>query len=265
MRIDLTGKIALVTGSTAGIGFAIAAGLARAGARVAVNGRTGMRVDKAARAIEHVVADADVIRAPADLTTEDGRAALARLVPRADILVNNLGIYDTADFLEIDDAAWLAFFETNVMTGVRTTRAYLPGMLAEGWGRIVFVSSESGINIPVPMIHYGMTKAAQLAIARGLAKRTAGTDITVNAVLPGPTRSEGVDASLARMVRSGAAVDIDDAGDKFVRERRPSSIIGRVAEPEEVASMVVYACSPQASATTGAALRVEGGIVETPF
>ncbi len=265
MHIDLAGKTALVTASTAGIGRATALGLARAGAQVAVNGRTVERVEAAARAIEAAVAGAEVLRAPGDLTVAAERSALFEALPEVDILVNNLGIYEPAEFDAVDDDAWRRFFEVNVLTGVQASRAYLPGMMARGWGRVVFISSESAINIPAEMIHYGMTKTAQLAIARGLAKHAAGTGVTVNAVLPGPTASEGLQAMLEDMVARGAARDLKEAGDQLVEDLRPSSLIRRMAEPEEVANLVVYVCSPQASATTGAALRVEGGIVDTPF
>ena len=259
MRIDLGGRRAVVSGSTGGIGLAIACGLAAAGAQVVVNGRGEGRVQTAVDAVRQAVPGAAVEGVAADLATAAGAEALIRQAPAADILVNNMGIYDVKPFAEITDADWQLFFDTNVMSGVRLSRHYLPRMVARGWGRVVFISSESGLNIPKEMIHYGMTKTAQLAISRGLAESVAGTGVTVNAVLPGPTLSEGVTAMLSRM--TGDGVDMDEAGRRFVAQHRPTSLIGRLASVEEVANMVVYACSPQASATSGAALRVEGGVV----
>lgn len=262
MRIDLSGKTAIVTGSTAGIGFAIAQGLAAAGASVVLNGRTQERVDEAMARLNDAVPGADIQGVAADLATADGCETLLGQVPAADILVNNLGIFNAQDFFETPDEEWQRFFEVNVLSGVRVSRAYVPGMLEKNWGRVVFLSSESGINIPEDMIHYGFTKSANLSVSRGLAKRLAGTGVTVNAVLPGPTLSDGV----MDLLRAGAeknGIGIEQAGNAFVKAKRPSSIIQRVATPEEVANMVVYVCSPQASATTGAALRVEGGIVDT--
>ena len=254
MRIDLSGRRAVVTGSTAGIGLGIAQGLAAAGAAVTLNGRTEQRVQKAVDAVLARTPAASVHGVAANLSTADGVAVFLRQVQAADILVNNLGIFKQAPFAEIADAEWLRFFETNVLSGVRMSRAYLPGMVAAGWGRVVFISSESGLNIPKEMIHYGMTKTAQLAISRGLAESVANTGVTVNAVLPGPTLTEGT----GMMMNGG---DPDEAGRKFVKEMRPTSLIGRMATAEEVANMVVYVCSPQASATSGAALRVDGGVV----
>ncbi|MFG1393983.1 SDR family NAD(P)-dependent oxidoreductase [Xanthobacter agilis] len=259
MKIDLSGKRALVTGSTSGIGFAIAKGLAAAGAEVVVNGRKAEAVADAVAALKGVGA---AIGAVADVSTAEGCAALVAEVPRVDILVNNVGIYDTGDFFETDDAVWQQYFDVNVMSGVRLSRAYLPAMAAQGWGRVVFLSSESGLAIPADMIHYGFTKTANLSVSRGLAKRMAGTGVTVNAVLPGPTLSEGV-AAMVKDAAEKAGISLEAAATAFVKAQRPSSIIGRVATPEEVANMVVYACSREASATTGAALRVEGGIVDT--
>lgn len=262
MKIDLSGKIALVTGSTAGIGLAIAKGLAGSGARVVVNGRHHDSVERGVAAVLAAVPGADVIGAAADVSNAQGCAALVEAVPQVDILVNNTGIFEPKDFFETPDADWIRFIETNVMSGVRLSRAYMPAMLKADWGRIVFISSESGLNIPKEMIHYGMTKTAQLAIARGLAELTAGTGVTVNSVLPGPTRSEGVEEFIAAMARdAGVSVDAMAAG--FVKEHRPSSLLQRFASVEEVANMVVYACSKEASATNGAALRVEGGIVRS--
>ncbi|WP_175717104.1 SDR family NAD(P)-dependent oxidoreductase [Burkholderia anthina] len=262
MHIDLKGKTAVVTASTAGIGLAIAEGLAHAGARVVVNGRSDKSVDAALALLRTAVPGADVDGVAADLSGADGVARITQHTPEADILVNNAGIYGLKAFFDIDDDEWEHYFQTNVMSGVRLARHYLKGMLARNTGRIVFISSESGLNIPVDMIHYGFTKTAQLAIARGLAKLAAGTNVTVNSVLPGPTMSEGVRA-LLKATADETGRSIDDVAVDFVRSERASSIIRRPATTEEVANLVVYVCSPQASATTGAALRVDGGVVDT--
>ncbi|WP_375461147.1 SDR family NAD(P)-dependent oxidoreductase [uncultured Enterovirga sp.] len=261
MRIDLSGRTAVVTGSTEGIGFASAAGLAAAGARVVVNGRKPDGVERAVATLREQASGADVIGVAADVGSPEGCAELVRQAPEADILVNNTGVYGPQPFFEIDDAEWERFFQVNVMSGVRLSRALMPGMLQRGWGRIVFVSSESGVNIPADMIHYGFTKTAMLSVSRGLAKLGAGKDVTVNAVLPGPTLTPGVSAMLESAAKE-AGTSVEEAGAAFVKAHRSNSIIGRLASPEEVANMIVYACSPQASATTGAALRVEGGILE---
>jgi NAD(P)-dependent dehydrogenase (short-subunit alcohol dehydrogenase family) len=263
MDLQLTGKRALITGSTAGIGYAIAASLAREGAQVILNGRTQAGVDAA---LESLLADTGVsgLGFAGDLGEAAVCTALAAAYPDVDILVNNLGIFDTQPFEDIPDADWLRFFEVNVMAGVRLARAYLPAMRARDWGRIVFISSESAINIPAEMVHYGMTKTAQLAVARGLAESLAGTGITVNSVLPGPTRSRGVAGFLAKMAAE-AGQPVADIEREFFTRARPSSLIRRFAEPAEVAAMVTYIVSPLASATTGAALRVDGGIVRNPF
>jgi NAD(P)-dependent dehydrogenase (short-subunit alcohol dehydrogenase family) len=262
MKIDLTNRTAVVTGSTVGIGFAIAKGLAAAGAKVVVNGRKQAAVDAALAALKQAVPAAAVRGVAADLGTAEGCAALVQAAPAADILVNNVGIFGPQDFFAIPDREWTRFFEVNVMSGVRLSRAYLPGMVERNWGRVVFLSSESGLNIPADMIHYGFTKTAVLAISRGLAKRLAGTGVTVNAVLPGPTLSEGVEAMLKESAEK-SGLSMADAAAAFVKANRPSSIIQRTATVDEVANMVVYAVSPQASATTGAALRVDGGVVDT--
>lgn len=262
MKIDLGGKTAIVTGSTAGIGFAIAKGLAETGAAVVVNGRKRDAVDKAMESIGRAVPGADLRGVAADLGSAAGCDALVAAAPTADILVNNVGIFGPQDFFETPDAEWARFLEVNVMSGVRLSRAYLPGMEKQGWGRVVFLSSESGLNIPVEMIHYGVTKTANLAVSRGLAKRMAGTGVTVNAVLPGPTLSDGVAAMLEADAANGGQT-VAEAATAFVRAHRSSSIIQRAASVEEVANMVVYVCSTQASATTGAALRVDGGVVDT--
>jgi len=262
MKIDLTSKTAVVTGSTAGIGHAIAKGLAEAGATVVVNGRKPEAVDAAVKAIRDAVPGSEVRGVAADLGTAEGATALVAAVPSPDILVNNVGIFGPQDFFEIPDEEWTRFFEVNVMSGVRLSRAYAQGMAERGWGRIVFLSSESGLNIPADMIHYGFTKTAALSVSRGLAKRLAGTGVTVNAVLPGPTLSEGVAEMLKEEVAKTGHT-LEEAGAAFVKANRPTSIIQRAATVEEVANMVVYACSKQASATTGAALRVDGGVVDT--
>lgn len=257
MKIDLSGKIAIVTGSTEGIGFAIAKGLAEAGAKVVVNGRTDAKVDAA---VTRLGGSARGISA--DLGTTEGHATLVAAEPEADIVVSNLGIFQPADFFDTDDMVWDRHWQVNVMAGVRLARAYLPGMEAKGWGRFLLLGSESAFNIPVEMIHYGVTKTADVALARGLAKRMAGTGVTVNSVLPGPTLSEGVAAMLEEeRARSGRS--IEEVAADFVTTHRSSSIIRRAATVEEVANMVVYLASPQAAATTGAALRVDGGVIDT--
>jgi NAD(P)-dependent dehydrogenase (short-subunit alcohol dehydrogenase family) len=262
MDIYLSGKTAIVTGSTAGIGFAIALGLAECGAIVVLNGRKKAAVDDAVTRLSQAAPRTSVRGIAADLGTAEGCAALLRAEPACDILVNNVGIFGPQDFFDTPDETWARFFDVNVMSGVRLSRAYVPGMVERRWGRVVFISSESGLNIPADMIHYGFTKTANLSISRGLAKRMAGTGVTVNAVLPGPTLSEGVEDML-KGDAAKAGLSVADAANAFVKAHRPSSIIQRVATPEEVANMVVYVCSPQASATTGAALRVDGGVVDT--
>jgi NAD(P)-dependent dehydrogenase (short-subunit alcohol dehydrogenase family) len=262
MNLQLVGKQALVTGSTAGIGLAAATGLYREGASVVVNGRTPGRVDEAVRKIQGPGGGGPgaISGVVADLSTAAGVANLVRQVPEVDILVNNVGIFEPKPFEEIPDADWMRFFEVNVMSGVRLTRHYLPGMRSRNWGRVVFVSSESGVQTPVEMIHYGMTKTAQLAIARGVAESVAGTGITVNSVLPGPTESEGVATFVADLARQ-RGVDRSVVEAEFFRTARPSSLLKRFATVGEVANMIVYVCSPLASATNGAALRVDGGVV----
>jgi NAD(P)-dependent dehydrogenase (short-subunit alcohol dehydrogenase family) len=262
MQIDLSGKRAVVSGSTQGIGFAIAKGLAESGAHVIVNGRTDAAVRNAKERLRAALPNAKVDGVAADLSKAEGVDAFLRAVPDTDILVNNLGVFEPKPFEEIDDADWMRFFETNVMSGIRLSRAYVPAMRKKNWGRVVFISSESGLNIPREMVHYGMTKTAQLAVSRGLAASLSGTGVTVNAVLPGPTRSEGVADFFGKMAKE-AGVSQQEMETRFIAEHRPSSILRRLATPEEVANMVVYVCSPQASATTGAALRVDGGVVST--
>ncbi len=256
MDLQLAGKVALVSGSTAGIGLAIASALAKEGAEVIVNGRTQPRVDEAVKrsGAKHGVA--------ADLGTEEGARMLFDRFGEVDILVNNLGIFEPKPFEEIDDADWRRFFEVNVLSGVRLSRHYMSAMKRKNWGRVVFISSESGLQIPVEMIHYGMTKTAQLAISRGLAETTAGTAITVNAVLPGPTASEGV-VGFVDQLAAAAGGDRGRVEKQFFVEARPSSLLKRFATPEEVAALVVFVCSPLASAVNGAALRVDGGVVRS--
>ncbi|ACL56310.1 SDR family NAD(P)-dependent oxidoreductase [Methylobacterium nodulans] len=261
MDIDLSGRRALVTGSTAGIGYAIAKALGDLGATVAVNGRTAERVEAAVTALSHAAPKGRFVPAPGDVATAEGAAALRAALPEVDILVNNTGIFEPKPFFEIPDEDWQRFFEVNVLSGVRLSRAYAPGMVARGWGRVVFISSESALQIPVEMVHYGMTKTAQLAVARGLAETVAGTGVTVNSVLPGPTLSEGVAAFMQQMAAGVADPDLDAMGRAFIKEHRPTSLIGRLASPEEVANLVAYLCTPAASATSGAAVRVDGGVV----
>lgn len=262
MRIDLTGKTAVVTGSTAGIGHATARGLAASGARVVINGRHEDTARAAAERLRKEIAHAQVEHVAADVSTEQGCGALIRAVPEADILVNNAATFEPKDFFAITDADWLRFFETNVLSGVRLSRAWMPGMLKRNWGRIVFISSESALHIPKEMIQYGVTKTAQLGVSRGLAELTAGTGVTVNAVLPGPTRSDGVEQFLAAMAREHGTTP-DAMAANFIKDHRPTSLLQRFSTVEEVANMVVYVCSKEASATNGAALRVDGGVVRT--
>jgi NAD(P)-dependent dehydrogenase (short-subunit alcohol dehydrogenase family) len=259
MDLQLKNRLALVSGSTAGIGHAIAQALLREGARVIVNGRTQAAVDAAVAGL-----GVGAIGFAGDLASAGGAEALALAHPDIDILVNNLGIFEPKAFEDIPDADWTRFFDVNVLSGVRLSRQVIPGMRRRNWGRILFISSESGIQIPAEMIHYGMTKAAQIAVARGLAESVAGTGITVNSVLPGPTRSRGVEDFVQTLAdESGQSFEAFEK--EFFEKVRPTSLIKRFATPEEVASMVVYLCSPLASATTGAALRVDGGTVKSAF
>ncbi|MEP7072030.1 MAG: SDR family oxidoreductase [Verrucomicrobiota bacterium] len=261
MDLQLGKKRAIVTGSTAGIGLAIASLLAREGATVIINGRTEKRLQEA---MKKIGGGSKVRGVAADLATAKGVAEFVKQVPAADILINSLGIFEPKPFAEIPDEDWSRFFETNVMSGVRLSRAYLPGMRKKNWGRIIFISSESGIQIPAEMIHYGMTKTAQIAVARGLAETCAGTGVTVNAVLPGPTASEGVKefvGTLAKEKKQSRA----EFEKEFFKSARPTSLLQRFAKPAEVASLVAYLASPLSSATNGAALRVDGGVVKSPF
>jgi NAD(P)-dependent dehydrogenase (short-subunit alcohol dehydrogenase family) len=262
MKIDLTGKTALVTGSTSGIGHAIAKGLAAAGAGVVVNGRTQAKVDTAVAGLSKALPDSKLRGIAADVSTAAGCDALVAALPDVDILINNAGIFEPKAFFDIPDEDWTRFLEVNVMSGVRLSRAYLKGMLKRNWGRVVFISSESALNIPKEMIHYGVTKTAQLALSRGLAEMTRGTAVTVNSVLPGPTMSEGVEAFVKDLARQNGQ-SVEEAASQFVKQFRPTSLLQRFASVEEIANMVVYVSSKQASATNGAALRAEGGIVQT--
>jgi NAD(P)-dependent dehydrogenase (short-subunit alcohol dehydrogenase family) len=260
MDLGLANKVALVSGSTAGIGYAIGAALAREGAAVVLNGRTADRVNESVSKLNATRPAIAVRGIAADLGTAAGVQQLAAELPEVDVLVNNLGIFEPKAFADISDADWMRFFEVNVLSGVRLSRHYLPGMQRKNWGRIIFISSESGLQIPVEMIHYGTTKTAQLAISRGLAESLVGTGITVNAVLPGPTRSEGVEHFVEDLAKHNGMTP-QQAEEQFFKTARPSSVIQRFATVDEVAAMVAYVASEQASATTGAALRVDGGVV----
>ena len=262
MKIDLSGKTALVTGSTAGIGQAIAQGLAATGAAVVVNGRTQSKVDATIAAITKAVPGSQVRGFAADVATAAGCKSLVAAVPEVDILINNTGIFEPKDFFEIPDEDWTRFFEINVMSGVRLSRVYLQGMLKRNWGRVIFISSESALHIPTEMIQYGMTKTAQLAISRGLAELTRGTAVTVNSVLPGPTMSEGVETFVKDLAKQDGQ-SVEDAAANFIKQHRPTSLLERFASPDEIANMVVYVSSKEASATNGAALRVDGGVVRS--
>lgn len=265
MNIDLNGKTALVTGSTAGIGLAIATGLAKAGAQVTIVGRDQAGVDEAIKQLQQAdaVNDANNIKGiVADAGTAGGCQTIINTLPEVDILVNNLGIYGATPFFDIDDNAWEEMFQINVMSGVRLSRHYAKAMKEKGWGRIQFISSESALNIPAEMVHYGVTKAAIQGVSRGLAKVLAGSGVTVNSILPGPTRTEGAKAMMQELADE-RGVSAEEMEGVFLDENRPSTLIKRFATPEEIANMSVYIASTQASATTGSALRVEGGIVES--
>ncbi len=262
MDLKLENKLALVTGSTAGIGYATADALLREGARVIVSGRTQAAVDEALARL-----DADgrsVMGYAGDLSSANAADGLVRKHPDVDILVNNLGIFEPKPFEQIPDEDWLRLFEVNVLSGVRLARAYIPGMKRRDWGRIIFISSESAVQVPAETIHYGMTKAAQVAVARGLAESLAGTRVTVNSVLPGPTRTRGVDRFVDSMTKSGEK-SFEEIEREFFQNVRPTSLLKRFLTPEEVASMVVYVASPSASGVTGAALRVDGGVIKSAF
>ena len=262
MDLKLQNKLALVTGSTKGIGFAVAALLASEGSKVIVNGRTQSAVDEAVKKIREQAPKAEVLGFAGDLSTAKAAQEIAQKFPQVDILVNNLGIYERKPFEQISDEDWQRFFDINVMSGVRLARAYLAGMKERNWGRVVFISSESGIQIPADMIHYGMTKTAQLAVSRGLAETCVGTGVTVNAVLAGPTLTDGAKLGIEKRMPGKPRAEVQE---HFFLHTRPSSLLKRYATPEEVASMVAYVCSPLSSATNGAALRVEGGVVRACF
>lgn len=262
MDLKLQGKSALVSGSTAGIGFAVAQALAQEGVSTIINGRTSARVTQAIDKIQQSYPTAKVSGIVADLATKEGIEQLFQQVPHIDILINNLGIYELKTFFDITDEDWLNIFEVNVLSGVRLSRHYLPKLLEQNWGRIIFISSESALQTPVEMIHYGTTKTAQLAISRGLAEITAGTGVTVNSVLPGPTRSEGVEGFITQ-IGQDKGISAAEVEAEFFQTMRPTSLIKRFATNEEVAALVVYLSSPLASATNGAAVRVDGGVVRS--
>ena len=262
MQIDLTGKTAIVTGSTEGIGLAIARQLAEAGARVVINGRNAAKVAATVEKLKAENAGLAIEGVAADVSTTEGCDALLRAVPATDILVNNAGIFQPLDFFDADDEVWDRHWLVNVMSGVRLARLYLPGMAQAGWGRVIFIASESAFNVPVEMIHYGVSKTANVAVARGLAKRMTGTGVTVNSVLPGPTLTDGV-AAMLKDAQTASGKPLEEVAADFVREHRSSSILQRAASVEEVANLVTYLASPLASATTGAAMRVDGGVMDT--
>jgi NAD(P)-dependent dehydrogenase (short-subunit alcohol dehydrogenase family) len=262
MDLQLKNKIALVTGSTAGIGYAIAKSLAAEGAQVIVNGRTKERVDAAIESIKSATDNDQVTGVIADFSIPEQIANLISQIPYVDILINNVAIFEPKAFDDIPDEDWLKFYEVNVLSGIRLSRAYFSKMLAKNWGRIIFISSESALQIPAEMIHYGMTKSAQLAISRGLAELTKSTDVTVNTVLPGPTLSEGVGGFIDSLAKDQNKT-VTQIEDDFFKHMRPSSVIQRFLTPEEVANMVTYLASPLASATNGAALRADGGVLKS--
>ncbi|MFC7844622.1 SDR family NAD(P)-dependent oxidoreductase [Streptomyces sp. NPDC057382] len=261
MQIDLKGRTALVTGSTQGIGAAIATGLARAGARVGVNGRSAERVEQAVERMRGEVPGAAFVPVAADVTGDEGARQAVDTLGQVDILVNNLGVFGSADPLEISDDEWRRYFEVNVLSAVRLTRLVLPGMTERGWGRVQNIASDSAVVIPAEMIHYGMSKTALLAVGRGFAKQAAGTGVTVNSVIAGPTHTGGVEDFVYQLVDRD--LPWDEAQRAFMKQYRPQSLLQRLIEPEEIAHMVVYLASDQASATTGGALRVDGGYVDS--
>lgn len=261
MRIDLTDKTALVTGSTQGIGLAIARGLAESGARVGINGRSVSSVGRAIEQLSVELPDAKFVAVAADVTTVDGFESAIAALPDADILVNNLGIFESRPALEIDDDEWRRFFEVNVLAAVRLIRHYLPQLTDRGWGRVVNIASDSAIVIPAEMIHYGMSKTALLAVSRGFAKEAAGTGVTVNSVIAGPTHTGGVEDFVYQLVDRD--LPWEHAQREFMIKYRPQSLLQRLIEPEEIANLVTYLSSPLASATTGGAVRVDGGYVDS--
>jgi NAD(P)-dependent dehydrogenase (short-subunit alcohol dehydrogenase family) len=263
MDLQLKDKLALVSGSTAGIGLAVATTLAQEGARVIVNGRSQKAVDEAVAQVK-ATTGADVPGFAGDLSKAEVANELARRYPDVEILVNNLGIFEPKPFEEIPDEDWLRFFDVNVLSGVRLARLFLPSMKRANWGRIIFISSESGLQIPAEMVHYGVTKTAQIAVARGIAESVAGTGITVNSVLPGPTKSRGVGDFVESLAKADGK-SVDQVEKEFFEHVRPTSLIKRFESTEEIASLVAYVASPLASATTGAALRADGGVVKSAF
>jgi NAD(P)-dependent dehydrogenase (short-subunit alcohol dehydrogenase family) len=262
MDLQLESKVALVSGSTAGIGYAIAVGLAKEGASVIVNGRTEQRVSDAVNRIQEEAGSKKVRGVAADLGTAEGVERLTKMVATVDILVNNVGIFEPKSFFDIPDDDWKRLFEVNVLSGVRLSRLYLAKMLKQNWGRIIFISSESALNVPAEMMHYGLTKTAQVVLARGLAELTVGTNVTVNSVLPGPTRSEGVGQFVQDLAKS-QGVPVAQVETEFLKKARPTSLLQRFETPEEIASMVTFVASPLSSGVNGAALRVEGGVVRS--
>jgi len=261
MNLGLSGKRALVTGSTAGIGLAIATALAREGAKVALNGRTTARVGQAVAHVKQHVVGAEIQGVAADLGTADGARQVIDELPELDVLVNNLGIYQSKPFEQIGDPEWLRILEVNVLSGVRLSRHYFPAMLRRNWGRVIFISSESAVQIPSEMIHYGVTKSAQVALARGMAEMTAGTGVTVNSVLAGPTRSEGVEQFVAGLAKD-RGVSEKQVEEEFFKTVRPTSLIRRFETPDEVAAVVTFLCGQGASGVNGAAIRAEGGVLK---
>jgi NAD(P)-dependent dehydrogenase (short-subunit alcohol dehydrogenase family) len=262
MNFGLKGKTAVVTGSTAGIGLAIATALAEEGAKVVINGRTEARVSAALAKIRHKDHTADLLGVAADLGSAAGVETFVKQVPHADILINNLGIFEPKPFAEIPDSDWIRFFEVNVMSGVRLSRHYLPGMLRNNWGRIIFISSESAFQVPAEMVHYGMTKTAQDAVARGLAESVAGTGVTVNSVLPGPTASEGAVSFLDNLAKK-QGLSAAEMEKEFFKSARPTSLLKRFETPQEIASVVAFVASAQSAAISGAAVRAEGGVIRS--
>lgn len=262
MNFGLKGKTAVVTGSTAGIGLAIATALAEEGAKVVINGRTEARVSAALAKIRHKDHTADLLGVAADLGSAAGVETFVKQVPHADILINNLGIFEPKPFAEIPDSDWIRFFEVNVMSGVRLSRHYLPGMLKHNWGRIIFISSESAFQVPAEMVHYGMTKTAQVAVARGLAESVAGTGVTVNSVLPGPTASEGAVSFLDNLAKK-QGLSAAEMEKEFFKSARPTSLLKRFETPQEIASVVAFVASAQSAAISGAAVRAEGGVIRS--
>lgn len=261
MNIDLTGKKALVTGSTSGIGQATAASFARAGAEVVVNGRDDGRVADAVKRLREETGSDLITGVAADVGTAEGAAALIAGVPDVDILVNNAGIFSATPVFEISDAEWQRHFEVNVLSGIRLARHYTPRMVDRGWGRVIFVSSDSSVLVPTEMVHYGMTKTAQLSVARGMAQEVRGSGVTVNSVLPGPTLTPGVEEFVRD--RIGGDIPFEEAERRFIAEERPTSLLGRLIRPEEIANLITYVASELSSSTTGAALRADGGVVPT--